>query len=310
MRKIPAVLAVLSLSAVGLVGCSAPWSSSCQRPADADPAVTDLITVEGDIDAEPEVSLYTPFRTDATVVEDLEVGEGTAITTDAQLVVLDLTIVDGETGETVFASPYDGDLSSPFLLSGLVEDIPPLSDALSCATEGTRTVVALPPGSVSPEVAASLEIGEDSSLVAVVDVRKVYLAAASGSLVFNSGFGLPAVVRAPDGSPGVVVPDSSAPTELVSQVLIRGEGEVVTGEQPVRVNILAVSWNDKTVTNTTWGAEPSSISLDAAPDDFTATLVGQTVGSQLMVVNPAETEGGDAQIFVIDILGLDAPAAE
>lgn len=311
MRKIPAVLAAVSLVAVGLTGCTAPWSSSCSRPANVDPSVTDVITVKGDIDAEPDISLYTPFRTEQTVVEDLVVGDGQAITTDEQLVVLDLKIVDGETGETLVATGYDGDLSAPFQMSGLVQNVPAFSDALHCATEGTRTVVALAPGDISEEIAQSMELADDVSTVAVIDVRKVYLPAADGAPVFNSGFGLPSVVRAPDGTPGVVVPDGNAPTELVVQTLLRGTGEEVTGDLPVRAHITAVSWNDKTVTNTTWGGEPTSISLDAAPEGFTDALKGATVGSQLMVINPAETEGGDAQIFVIDILGLDAlPPAE
>ena len=47
MRKIPAVLAVLGLTAVGLAGCSLPAGfEDCSRPV-SDTAATDLVTQLG-----------------------------------------------------------------------------------------------------------------------------------------------------------------------------------------------------------------------------------------------------------------------
>lgn len=319
MRKIPAALAVAALTAVALTGCSTPSASGCSRPAAEDASVSDLFTVTGALDKAPQIEVYTPFRTDETVVTDVETGEGTAITTDEQLVVLDLTIVSGDTGETLIETNYDGNLANPFQLSQLVQSVPAFTDALRCATEGSRVAIALKPGDIAPDAAASLDLAEDASAVAVVDVRKVYLARADGANVFNSGFGLPSVVRAPDGTPGVTIPDSAPPTETVVQTLERGSGEVVTGDRPVRINYTGITWADREVFDTTWGAEPASVTLDGVVPGFAQALEGATVGSQiLVVVTPEDGYGNQAQgsipadstlVFVIDILGLDAPAA-
>ncbi|MET0781602.1 MAG: FKBP-type peptidyl-prolyl cis-trans isomerase [Microbacterium sp.] len=319
MRKIPASLAVLGLVAVGLVGCSLPGSNACARPDASDSPALDAVTVSGPIDDAPDVELYTPFHTSSAAFQDTVVGEGTQITTDTQLVVLDVTIISGETGENLVETSYDGDLSRVSPVSRWIEVVPGFEDALDCATEGSRIVVALPPGSIEAATAESLEVGEDESAVAVVDVRKVYLSQADGANQFNVGNGVPTVVRAPDGRPGIIVPEAAPPTDLVIQTIKKGTGPEVTGEEPVRVHYTGLTWADRTVFETTWDGEPKSIELDSMLPGFAEALIGQTVGSQVMVVIPPDQAYGDqAQgpipadstlVFVVDILGIDQAAA-
>jgi peptidylprolyl isomerase len=114
------------------------------------------------------------------------------------------------------------------------------------------------------------------------------------------------------------VPDNAPPKELVVQTIIKGDGEKVTGDVPVRVHYTGVLWDGKTVFDTTWDGDPKSITLDSVVPGFATALKGQTVGSQVMVVvPPAEGYKDQAQgsipanstlVFVIDILGLDAVA--
>ena len=306
MRKIPAALAVLGLVTVGLAGCSLPGASDCSPPA-SDSELLDLVDVTGSVDSAPAVDVYTPFHASEGSSAGLEQGAGTsAITTDDQLVVLDFTLVSGETGETLVATPYNGDLSNVLAMSQVTQTFPTWGDALECATEGSRVVVAMAPGDIEAEAAASVGLAEDDSAIAVVDVRKVYLAAADGQNQFNSEGGLPSVVRAPDGRPGLVIPDSASPDELVVQTIKKGDGEVVTADVPVRAHVLGVSWDDKEQVKNTWEAQPETITLDGDPV-LAEALVGQTVGSQVLVVVPADQGGTDqATVFVFDILGLDA----
>lgn len=318
MRKIPASLAVLGLAAAGLVGCSLPGAEACPRPDASPPAVMDQITVTGPTDEVPDVELYTPFRVTSAAFDDLVVGEGTTITTDTQLVVLDVSITSGETGEGLIETSYDGDLTQTSSVARWVEVIPGFEEALQCATEGSRIVVALPPGGINEETTASLEMADDESAVAVVDVRKVYLAKAEGANQFNVGSGLPSVVRAPDGRPGIIVPEAAPPTDLVVQTLKKGAGPVVTGDAPVRVHYTGLTWADRTVFETTWDGEPRSVELDSMLPGFSEALTGQTVGSQVLVVIPPDQAYGDeAQgpipadstlVFVVDILGIDQAA--
>ncbi|SFS04453.1 peptidylprolyl isomerase [Microbacterium sp. cf046] len=319
MRKIPASLAVLGLVAVGLVGCSLPGSNACARADAADPAALDAVTVTGSTDDAPDVELYTPFHVTSPAFEDLVVGDGTQITTDTQLIVMDISITSGETGENLVETDYDGDLSRVSPVSRWFEVVPGFEDVLQCATEGSRIVVALPPGGIEAQTAESLEMGEDDSAVAVIDIRKVYLPKADGANQYNVDRGLPSIVRAPDGRPGVIIPDAEPPTDLVVQTIKKGTGPVVTADAPVRVHYTGVTWADRTVFDTTWDAEPKSIELDTMLPGFAEAITGQAVGSQVLIVIPPDQAYGDqAQgpipadstlVFVVDILGIDQPVA-
>lgn len=318
MRKIPAALAALALVAVGLVGCTATGSSACSRPSVSGEAVMDLISVSGDASSVPTVEVPAPLQTAKGGFRDVVTGDGTAITTLSQLVSFDLTLVDGATGKEII-STYDTGGARTLPFSQLVQSFPGFEKALQCATGGSRVAVALAPGDIEPESASGLGIAEKGSAVAIVDLHTVYLARAQGALQFNTGNGLPAVVRAPDGRPGVTIPSATPPSETVVQTLIKGDGAVVTGDAPVRVNYTGLTWAERTVFQTSWDSQPASVSLDSVIPGFSKALKGQTVGSQVMVVIPPKDGYGDqAQssvpanstlVFVIDILGIDPPAA-
>lgn len=322
VRKIPAAIAVTALAALTLVGCAPAGSAAsadCSRATEASKTL-DLVTVTGKPDAAPEVEMFTPLHAKATEFQDLEVGEGNAITDGEQLVVLDISIVNATNGETLVQTPYDGDMSRVFALSRWVQTFPGFADALDCATEGSRVVVALAPGDIEDEAAAGLTLAEDDSAVAVIDVRKVYLPRADGDDQFVEGHGMPTVVRATSGQPGIIVPDATPPSEVVVEVLKKGRGEVVTGDAPVRVHYTGVTWADRKEFDTSWDGEPASLTLDGVVPGFAQALEGQTVGSQVLVVIPPEAGYGDQQqgaipanstlVFVIDILGIDAAPAQ
>jgi peptidylprolyl isomerase len=320
VRKIPAALAVVGLVTLGLAGCSMPGSPACSRPAVSDTDVMDHITVTGDTDEKPEVDAYTPLNAPHLAFEDVVTGDGTPITADNQLIVVDVALFSGATGEPIVATAYDGDLSRVSSLSQWTTNFPGFEEALHCATEGSRVAVAMSPEDLGADVASGFGIGDDESLIAVVDLHKVYLAAADGQNQFNSGLGLPTVVRAPDGRPGLIIPDGAPPTDVVVQTIKKGDGEEVTGDQPVRVHYTGVVWGEKEPFDTTWDDQPASLTLDGVVPGFAEALKGQTVGSQVMVVVPPDQGYGDqAQggipagstlVFVIDILGLDAVAPE
>ena len=230
--------------------------------------------------------------------------------------VFDVTLFSGTTGDVLAGTPYNGDLTAIRPASSLTDLFPGIEDALHCATEGSRIAVAIPPGGVEAQTAASLDLASDESTIAVIDLRKVYLAKADGSNVYNTRSGLPTVVRAPDGRPGIIVPDGAAPTEPVVQTIKKGDGPEVTGDVPVRVHYTGVTWDDKSVLETTWDAEPKSVTLDkTAPPGFADALKGRRRVAGLVVV-PAR-KGTAIQsvehrlsIYVIDILGLDPKTAQ
>lgn len=317
MRTLPAALVVLGLVTVGLAGCSLPAASSdCSRPAVSDPDVMDLVDVTGETDAAPDVEVRTPLRAPGLAFEDVVTGEGEAITTPDQLVVIDVSLFSGATGDALVATPYDGDLSRVYPVSQWTQNFPGFEQALQCATEGSRVAVALAPGEIEAQSAASLGLAEDDTAVAVIDVRRVFLPAANGRDQFNTGNGMPTVVRAPGGRPGLIIPDGAPPQDLRIQTIKKGSGPEVTGDQPVRVHYTGVVWGEDAAFDNTWDSQPAQVTLDSVVPGFARALEGQTVGSQMLVVIPPELGYGDkAQgaipagstlVFVIDILGLDA----
>ena len=326
VRKTPAILSVAALTTLALAGCSpvAGGEASCDRAAGADESLTDLIDVSGSLEDAPTVDMYAPFHVNENSYADVEVGDGQAITTLDQPGVLDMTLYDGSTGEPIIGTSYSGDLSSVGALSQWSTQFPGLDDALLCATEGSRIVAALDEDGVSAEAReyyAQAGFPQEGTVVAIVDVRKVYPAAASGTLQYNDGFGLPSVVRDSGGRPGVIVPDAPAPDDLVVQTLIKGEGAELTIDDTPLVQYTGVLWDDKTVFDSSWeNGSPVPFTLDGGViEGFTEGLVGQTVGSQVMIVIPPELAYGDegqgavpagaTLVFVVDILGVQEEAA-
>ncbi|QAY61179.1 hypothetical protein ET475_15110 [Microbacterium protaetiae] len=315
MRKIPAALALLSLTAVALVGCASGDgpAASCSRTTDTGSSTMDLISVTGSATSAPKVEVNTPLHATTTQFSDVIRGDGEVpITSDAQMIVLDVALVSASTGKTLVTTPYDGDESRVYPVSQWVQSFPGFDDALHCATAGTRVAVAIAPGGVPEASLSSLGMSAGDSLVAVLDVRKVFLAAADGSPVYNDGFGMPAVVRAPDGRPGVIVPDSVAPKTFKAQVLKRGDGAKVSADHPVLLHYTIVNWTDKSVVETTWDSQAEFVTLSTKSKGFQKAVEGQRVGSQVLaVIPPADGVSGatDTQIAVIDILGVGPDAA-
>ncbi|MFT4213827.1 MAG: FKBP-type peptidyl-prolyl cis-trans isomerase [Microbacterium sp.] len=315
MRRIPAVLAVLGLSALTLVGCSSATSADgCEPNAPAD-AVLDTVAVSGETGA-PAVTLSAPVYVDQTVGQVVTAGDGLAITSDAQDVGFSITIANGATGQTILTSA-----ATTQSVAAWRTDLNGLADLFQCATAGSRVVGAIPVSEISEAAAQSWGVSEGQALVVAIDVQDVYLAAADGAPQYNSDSGLPQVVLAPDGRPGLIIPDSAPPSDLVVQVLKKGDGAAVTADDSIRVHYTGVIWDDSTVFDSTWAAGAStSVTLDAVVAGFATALEGQTIGSQILVVVPPDqgygddgsgsVPGGATLVYVIDVLGVDPPTTD
>ncbi|MFT4307099.1 MAG: hypothetical protein QM604_09440 [Microbacterium sp.] len=304
MRKLPVALAAAALVTLALAGCSVGGAPTCARAASASD-IGSLVSVSGEVGTQPDVSVSTPLHVSGTEVADLATGSGTTLVSDDQDVALGITILGAATGEVLIQQGYDS-LDDITTVSQWASAIPGLEQALMCATEGSRIVVGLDSASLGTST-STLGLDADESAVAVIDVRKVYLSAADGASQYNAGFGLPVVVYAPSGQPGVIVPDVAAPSDTVVQLLKKGDGEVTSATDTVRINYTTVAWDTKTVTGTSWGDAPYQLDLSGT-DTISQAVVGQTVGSQLMVILPAgssETGSTSAQVFIVDVLGID-----
>lgn len=322
MRRAPALIASAGLLVAVLTGCSAPGDAAdCEAPV-TEGAASKLVSVSGDFGSAPTVDFPTPVKTDTTQVSEIIAGEGAVLQPD-QSALVDLSVYNGTTGAVINESRYDGTALTALILNK-EKTLPGLANGLACAQVGSRlALVVSPDDGLGPAGGdANSGIGADDSLVMVIDVVKSVLARADGTNQPVAG-GLPSVVLAVDGTPGVTIPSSEPPTESQIGVLKKGDGETVVEGDTATLHYTGVLWNEKTVFDSSWAkGEPAPfLIVDGSKTQgglipgFANAVIGQTVGSQIIAVLPPDQAYGDQAsqtipagstlVFVIDILGVN-----
>lgn len=314
MRLPLALMATATALAVTLTGCTAP----APEPEATAGASSDLIEVTGEFGEAPRVDFPTPLAPETTQCTEVIEGDGERLVAGQQALV-GLAVYNGATGEEIQAPQGFGDEEALPVLLG-ENTLPGLRKGLSCASEGSRVVAVVPPADAfGDEGNASFGIGADDSLVVVFDVRKAFLSRANGAAQLTRD-GFPAVVTAPDGRPGITVPEGEPFETTEVEVLKRGHGEEVESGDRVVVHYTGVLWDDNSVFDSSWeqGGPASFVVSDDADSEvipgFAEAVIGQPVGSQVGVVVAPEDgygeagtgtiPGGATLFFVIDILGV------
>lgn len=299
LGRIAAVIGAAGLVAVALTACSTDPNDDCGTALPSGKA-SQLVEATGKIGSKPKITIPTPL--DTTKSERSIITEGTGQQVHkGQVVEIQYTILDGETGQVQQTSYGSGDTYPLALGSGNEA----LSKGLQCAPVGSRVAVV-----ISPKDAGGT--GATSSGVLVVDILKAYLAKADGA-VRPSVSGFPTVVLAPTGQPGITIPSSgSAPTKLRSEELKAGDGAAVKKDSIVVLQYTAVGWENKNVVFSSWQTgSPDLVSIStgqsqlnqALPQSVLGQLVGKKVGSQVVIEAPAEGQV-PAAAWVVDILGV------
>ncbi|MGR0219123.1 FKBP-type peptidyl-prolyl cis-trans isomerase [Agromyces sp. ZXT2-6] len=312
MRLPLALLATATAVAVTLTGCTA-----APEPEATSGASSDLIEVEGDFGDEPRVDFPTPVSPSETQCTEVIEGDGDRLVAGQQALV-GLAVYNGSTGEELTVGGFGEEEPVPILLGG--GGIPGFAKGLSCAREGSRVAVVVPPADAFGEAGnEQLGIGPEDSLVAVFDVQRAFLRKADGAPQLSRD-GFPAVVTAPDGRPGITVPDTEPFETTEVEVLKAGSGDVVEDGDQVVVHYTGVLWSDNEVFDSTWenGGPTAFVVAEGEGSQvvpgFSEAIIGQTVGSQVGVVIAPEDGYGDTEqpgipagstlFFVIDILGV------
>src|SRR5690606_11386429 len=109
----------------------------------------------------------------------------------------------------------------------------------------------------------------DDTVVVVMDVEARFPGRANGADQLPPA-GLPAVVLAPDGRPGLTVPNEEAPTELRIATLKAGSGaEIAAGDQVV-MQYTGVLWETRKVFDSTWDrGMPATLTVESTADGTT-----------------------------------------
>lgn len=293
-RRVPVAIAAAALVGAALTGCSAASAAeTCWDPGEA----TSQVKVSGEFAQTPDVSFPTPLYAEhsqsATAIE----GDGMELT-GSEVVMLDWSIFNGRTGKQIDVSDYDGaeQALDPTKL------FPGMTDAISCHTVGSRVVATVTPeDGLGDKGNPIIGVDGDDTLVLVIDIEKAFPSRATGTAVPVVQSGLPSVVTAPDGTPGLTIPNSAPPSDAKHALLKRGSGPELTSSSTALVQVQQASWTSQSITQSTWdNGTPSTVTVGEAPAELKKALTGATVGSQVIAVVP---EDDDASIFVIDVLG-------
>lgn len=322
MRTATTLLVTAGLVAT-LAGCSAGTPTD-NASADCSPvasgAVSNAVTVSGDFGKKPDVTIDFPVTAENTQRTVVEQGDGdTAVAGD--VVNVNYSLYNGTTGDEIPGPDYTETGADSFPLDD-AQFIVGIVKTLECSQVGSRVVGVIPPidafGSTGSE---QLGIAADDNLVVVVDVVSID-PPAEPALPKADGVdqpaepGFPTVVLDGDGRPTVTIPATAPPTELQLAVLKLGDGATVADGDDVTVHYEGINWNTGVIFDESWaGGKPATFNTGQVIAGFTAALVGQKVGSQVIVVippdqgygeagSPPDIGGTDTLVFVIDILGI------
>lgn len=312
MRCLSAVVALVSLSTISLAGCSA-GNADCSA---TEGSASSAVTVTGDFGIKPIVEFtkgLTASTTERTVVIE---GDGEPIET-GQSIKMDYTLYNATTGELIETSAYVTGQEVSYPVDAAATQFAGLSKTILCSTVGTRVIGVIPNAEGFADQASSAGLGAEDVLLFVIDIEGIVpapLDEATGTPV-EPLTGFPEVVFT-DGKPSVTVPEGDVPTEYAIETLIQGDGDVIADGATVTVNYHGVNWNSGVVFDSSWDrGQPATFSTSGVIQGFHDALVGQKIGSRVVVIIPSDLgygdegsgdaiKGGDTLIFVIDILGI------
>ena len=208
----------------------------------------------------------------------------------------------------------------PTLFTGTL--LPGLATALKGQKVGSRVLAVLPPKYAFGAAGdSSIGVGANDTVVFVIDMLKTFAnnAGVTGKQVSDGGGALPTVKAGAAGKgPTITIPKTAAPTTLQVKTLIKGTGAVVKKGQYIVVQYTGVNWRTKKVFDSSWSRRQpfaTVIGEGQVIKGWDDGLVGQKVGSRVMLVIPpddgygsagnssAGIKGTDTLVFVVDILG-------
>jgi peptidylprolyl isomerase len=111
----------------------------------------------------------------------------------------------------------------------------------------------------------------------------------------------------------VTLPAVAPKADLELVVLAEGDGDVVGVADSVTVNYLGTAWETGEVFDESYSAGPATFPVTGVVDGFAAALIGQKVGSRVLVTMPPALGYGEAGtstnalagktlVFLIDIV--------
>jgi FKBP-type peptidyl-prolyl cis-trans isomerase len=298
-------------------GCAAQYNTMQANGGPAQPAAP--VTVTGTFGTSPDLTILEIAPPSSLYIKTLYQGTGAKVTSSEGMVGNYISYDWSAATNKLLASSFAQGTPSIFVGSLL----PGLEKALVGQKVGSRVVVVMPPADAFGSAGnKSQGIGPNDSLVFVVDINSAFdTASAPGKQTSDGGGTLPTVTPPALGSthgPTIVIPpDVAPPATLTVKPLIKGTGPVVQQDDDIAVQYTGVNWRTGQVFNSSWQNNTPFTTIIGGGQvikGWDTGLVGQTVGSRvLLVVPPADGYGSagqpqagidstDTLVFVVDIL--------
>jgi FKBP-type peptidyl-prolyl cis-trans isomerase len=298
------------------------WDQGCEAAFQSvlNPApVPNAVNAPGMFGKAPKVTFPAGQPSSSLIVKTLIQGAGPKLTSSDGLVGNYVTYDWSGDKQKLIGSSYSS--GSPMLFVGQL--LPGLETALVGKRAGSRILVEIPPADGSGSQGDPQNgVGPDDTLVFVVDMDSTFgTAAVPGKQTSTAGGKLPTVTPPPAGStsgPAITIPSGvTAPSTFQVKTLITGAGAVVKKGESIAIQDIGVIWRNGSVFQSSWAeGSPFTITIGVGQviHGLDAGLVGQTVGSRvLLVMPPAEAYGSagapsvgidstDTLVMVIDIL--------
>ncbi|MDR0284427.1 MAG: FKBP-type peptidyl-prolyl cis-trans isomerase [Propionibacteriaceae bacterium] len=314
-----------------LASCSGPGTTTTPAPAPTattavatptptDPVASDLptapvaanlddITVTGGIGESPTVTVPFPWTADITRTKVLVPGDGMTVPENG-LVEINYYGVNARTGEK-----FDDSYSRGSSVSmSLANTIPGFGKGLTGQQVGSRVLVAIPgTDAYDPsggQTGAGIEVGD--TLLFVVDILRTSVTGPAGETQPVTDTSLPTVSGDLAAPVVTIASGATPPGATASELLVKGAGPAVESTDGIYVNYAEYLW-DGTLVRTTYGSSPLTGLLSNTLKAWQGALVGQTVGSRLLIVGTPEDTypigndkvgiaQGSTMVYVIDIL--------
>lgn len=320
MRRL-APVALLAVLALVLTACGSSKSSkdsSSAKPSSSPSAsastdangctsyssgsTSEGVKVSGDFGKTQTATFKTPLK--ATGIERTVVTKGTGeVTKSGETVDTLVSVYLGKDGKSLGSQPVSLTVGDASMIKAFLAGI-------DCVPLGSRVVVTAPAKDMyGPQGNSQLGISADDTLVIVTDVigqKKQVVPQAWKSNV-------PKVTFDAQGKPTVKLPGTKPPKQLLLKVLKPGTGEVVKSGDTVTLDYQGTSWDTGKIFDQSYGKQPASFATNQVVEGFGAALVGQKVGTRLIVsippqyaygtdkANDSSGLAGQTLVFVIDI---------
>ncbi|MCF8541305.1 MAG: FKBP-type peptidyl-prolyl cis-trans isomerase [Aurantimicrobium sp.] len=302
------VLTTLLVAALGLTSCSPALSPEC-LVFDAGKA-SDAVMVTGEFGGIVIVDLPAGVTTDS--LERSVVINGTGqVPASGQTIDVRVSFFAGATGAEIYSLSTTFTTNDATLPSGVRAGI-------ECLPVGSRTVTVLPASDLyTASQLAQVNLQPQDLVVMVADI----LGLDEVPKVYPWNTGLPTVEFEADGAPTISLEGASRPAGIYVAVVKQGDGAVVGATDTVGVNYSGVMWSSGQVFDGNYGSDPAQFSLGNVIEGFRLGLVGQKVGSELLVSIPAKFAYGESTssssnqlagqdlLFLIDIVSASPTPA-